>query len=158
MNIKIYPSKISGTVVVPPSKSITHRSVIVAALAEGISVIKNVLLSDDTKYTINALQQLGIKIEKNKTILTIHGTGGKLTAPKKPLYVGNSGSTLRMITAVTSITKSETIITGVKRLHERPIQDLIDALKQIETGKVTIDGSKSSQYITALLLIAPLAK
>lgn len=158
MDIKIFPSIVSGSVIAPPSKSITHRAIIVAALAKGISVIKNVLLSDDTKYTINALQQLGIKIEKNKTLLTIHGTGGKLTAPKKPLYVGNSGSTLRMITAVASITKSETLIAGVKRLHERPIQDLIEALKQIETGKVTINGSKSSQYITALLLIAPFAK
>ncbi len=158
MDIKIYPSKVSGTVVAPPSKSITHRSVIAAALAEGTSVIKNVLLSDDTKYTINALQQLGVKIEQNQTTLTTHGTGGKLTAPKKPLYVGNSGSTLRMITAVASIAKGETIITGVKRLQQRPMQDLLNALKQIKTGEITIDGSKSSQYISALLLIAPFAK
>ncbi|QQG40669.1 MAG: 3-phosphoshikimate 1-carboxyvinyltransferase [Candidatus Levyibacteriota bacterium] len=158
MNIKIYPSKISGVINAPPSKSITHRAIIAAALAHGTSVIKNVLFSDDTKYTIHALQQLGVEIEQNKTTLTIYGTGGKLIAPKKPLYVGNSGSTLRMITAIASLAKGETIITGEKRLQKRPIQDLLDALKQINTSIITIDGSKSSQYITALLLIAPFAK
>lgn len=158
MNIKIYPSKISGTVIAPPSKSVTHRAIIMASLASEPSTIKNILLCDDTQHTINALQQLGVLIKQVGTTLTIQGTGGKLIAPKKPIFVGNSGSTLRMLTAVATLTKGNIKFTGVKRLHERPIQDLSVALKQIETGKVIIDGSKSSQYITALLLIAPFAK
>lgn len=158
MNIKIFPSKIAGTITAPPSKSVTHRAIIIASLASGKSVIKNALLCDDTKYTINALGQLGVRIISKGTTLRINGTNGKLTAPKKQLFVGNSGSTLRMITAVCSLAKGDTILTGEKRLQKRPMQDLNDALKQIEGGTVTIDGSKSSQYITALLLIAPFAK
>lgn len=158
MNVRIRPSKISGTVTAPPSKSVTHRAIIIASLAHGTSIIKNVLLSEDTQHTINALQQFGVLIKQIGTTLTIQGTGGKLTTPKKSIFVGNSGSTLRMLTAVATLAKGNIKFAGVKRLHERPMQDLIDALKQIKTGKVTIDGSKSSQYITSLLLIAPFAK
>ncbi|MBI2430552.1 MAG: 3-phosphoshikimate 1-carboxyvinyltransferase [Candidatus Levybacteria bacterium] len=158
MNIKVYPSKISGTITAPPSKSITHRAIIMASLAHGKSVIKNALLSDDTKYTIKALRQLGVRIKPKGETITITGTNGKLTAPKKPVFVGNSGSTLRMLTAVASLAKGNTILTGEKRLQKRPMQDLHDALKQMEGGIVTIDGSKSSQYISALLLISPFAK
>ncbi len=157
MNIKIYTSKVSGTVTAPSSKSVTHRAIIIASLARGISTIKNILLSEDTQYTINALQQLGVRIEQKGTTLIIYGSEGKLTAPKQPIFVGNSGSTLRMLTAVSHLCNGA-IITGEKRLQERPIKDLLNGLKQFETGTITIDGSKSSQYITALLLIAPFAK
>ncbi len=178
MNIKNFPSKINGVVAAPPSKSITHRSIILASLAYGTSVIKNALLSDDTKYTIAALKQLGVIIEHDDTKLVIHGSEGKLQAPKEPIFVGNSGSTLRMLSAVAALANGITTITGEKRLCERPITDLLTALKkmnihadatnnlppvQISGGKlkggiITINGSVSSQYITALLLISPFAE
>lgn len=158
MNIKIFPSQISGSVAAPPSKSVTHRALILAALARGTSTLKNVLLSDDTLHTMQALQQLGVSINQEGKTIIVTGADGNLTAPKEPLFVGNSGLTMRMITAVSTLAAGTTIITGEKRLHERPMQDLLDGLKQIGTGTITIDGSVSSQYITALLLIAPFAK
>ncbi len=161
MNIKIVPSKIEGTITAPPSKSVTHRAIILAALAKGTSVVTNVLLSADTQYTINALRQLGVSIEQNKTTLTIHGSEGKLHTPKEPIFVGNSGSTMRMLTAVSSLASGKTIITGSKRLLARPMGDLLDAIKQQGTrtgGEIKIKGDISSQYISSLLLIAPFAK
>lgn len=179
MNIKIYPSKVSGTITAPPSKSITHRAIIAASLANGKSVIKNALLSDDTKYTINALKQLGIKINIDETTLTIYGTNGKLYSPKKPINIGNSGSTMRLIAAIASLTDGTTILTGEERIKQRPMADLLNALTQIGVtaesienngcppiriwgGKLSgenikIKGTISSQYISALLFIAPLA-
>lgn len=180
MTIKILPSKISGTIMAPSSKSATHRAIILASLASGTSVIKNVLLSDDTTYTIKALKSLGVSIEQNKTTLTITGSKGKLTAPKTPIFLGNSGTTMRMLAAVCSLAQGTTTLTGEKRLCERPMKDLLTALNdlgidaksennndcppvvisggELQGGTVHINGSISSQYITALLLIAPFAK
>lgn len=181
MNVRIYPSKISGTIIVPPSKSVTHRAIIIASLASGKSVLKNVLLSGDTKHTIKALRALGVKIKQKANTLTIEGSKGKLTAPKKPIFVGNSGSTMRMIVAVASLARGKTIITGEKRILERPMGDLLSALNDIGIhhatsitnndcppieiaggrltgGTVHIRGDVSSQYISALLLISPFAK
>lgn len=180
MTIKITPSKISGTISAPPSKSATHRAIILASLASGTSIIKNVLVADDTKYTIEALKALGFLIEQDGTTITITGSAGKLRAPKEAIFLGNSGSTMRMLAAVCSLAQGTTTLTGEKRLCERPMKDLLVALTDVgitatseknndcppvvitggllQGGTVHINGSLSSQYITALLLIAPFAK
>lgn len=177
MNVFIFPSKIKGVVSAPSSKSITHRSIIAAALASGTSVLENVLLSDDTNYTISALKKFGVKIEQKGNILTVVGSKGNLIAPREPIDVGNSGTTLRLLCGIATIARGITAITGEKRLLERPIKGLLTALENegikaqllhnnglsitggtLHGGKITIDGSVSSQYISSLLLIAPFAK
>lgn len=180
MNIKIFPSQVSGAITAPPSKSVTHRTIILAALANGTSHLKNILLSDDTKYTIKGLLSLGVIIKQKGNDLIVHGTGGKLTAPNKPIFLGNSGSSMRMLTAVAVLADGTTTLTGEKRLCQRPIGELLTAIRslgvnarsqenndcppvvvkgsKINGGIITISGSVSQQYITALLLIAPFAK
>lgn len=180
MDICIYPSKVHGKITAPPSKSITHRAIILAALARGTSVIKNALIADDTLMTINALREFGVDIKQKGNTLTIIGTAGNLTAPKKPIDLGNSGTSLRLLTAVSSIAKGKTILTGSQRLKERPISDLLHALRnlgisidsahgdgcvpleitggKLKGGKVKITASLSSQFVSALLLISPFAK
>lgn len=180
MNIVIYPSKVNGEVTVPSSKSITHRSLILASLARGTSVLKDILLADDTKYTIEALRSFGVKIEQNKDEARIQGTGGLLSTPSSPIFLGNSGTSMRLLTAVAVLTNGKVELTGEKRLCERPIGPLLSALKtlgvnvqtvnnndcppviiegrHISGGEITLDASVSSQYLSALLLITPFAK
>lgn len=180
MDIKIYPSKIEGTVTAPPSKSVTHRAIILASLARGTSVIKNPLRSDDTLTTIRAIRAFGVGIKQNKTTLIIEGAEGVLHAPKKAVDLGNSGTSMRLLTAVASIAEGKTILTGSDRLKERPMSDLLSSLRnlgiavasihgdgcppieitggEIKGGKVKITASLSSQFVTALLLISPFAK
>lgn len=179
MDIRIYQSAIHGVVSAPPSKSITHRAIIIASLARGTSTIKNALISDDTRYTISALRALGVGITQKGNTRTVEGTGGVLHAAKSEIFVGNSGSTMRMLAAVASLVPGKTILTGDKRLCERPMKDLLNALfaigieakslnnndcppieikgATIVMQKVAIAGNISSQYVTALLLIAPFA-
>lgn len=179
MNVRVSPSIVQGVITAPPSKSITHRTIIIASLARGTSTIENALISDDTRYTISALRALGVRIEENGSRLTIEGTGGILHAAKSEIFVGNSGSTMRMLAAVASLVPGKTILTGDKRLCERPMKDLLNALFvigieakslrnnncppiEIKGGtvvmqKVAIAGNVSSQFTTALLLIAPFA-
>lgn len=180
MNVTIYPSHIKGAIAAPPSKSVTHRAILLAGLADGSSTIKNCLIADDTTYTINACRALGVGVEQNGTTLTVKGTNGLLTAPKEPIFVGNSGSTIRMVSGLAAIAKGKTVLTGEKRLQERPMDDLLTALSDLgvkassvknngcppvaitgETlrgGTVKVSGYTSSQYITSLLLIAPFAE
>ncbi len=180
MKVIITPSKLSGTVTIPASKSITHRALICAALANGTSKITNVLFSDDTRYTMQALQLFGagLAINEKHCTVTVHGTNGNLKKPEKPIYVGNSGTTARLIIGLAALVNGKTIVTGTDRLFERPFDDLFAALKQqkitayisnkqkeiiIEStgflpgGEMSISGAKSSQFISALLLITPFA-
>lgn len=180
MNIKIFPSKITGTITAPPSKSVTHRAIILASLARDTSVIKNALLSDDTLHTINALRTFSVAIEQKGSTLTITGTAGNLKASKAPVDLGNSGTSMRLLTAVAAMAYGKTILTGSDRLKERPMSDLLSSLRnlgitvssihgdgcppieitgsKIKGGKVKITASLSSQFVSALLLIAPFAK
>ncbi len=180
MNITIYPSSVSGQVSVPASKSITHRALIAASLASGKSVLTNILLSDDTRHTIKALRSLGVAIEQENTKVIVQGTGGRLSAPSSPIFLGNSGTSMRLLTAVAALTDGITELTGEKRLCERPIGHLLSALTSIgikvqtrknndcppviveggiiNGGDIMLDASVSSQYLSALLLIAPFAK
>jgi 3-phosphoshikimate 1-carboxyvinyltransferase len=176
--IEITPTKtLSGDVAVPGSKSYTHRILIAAALSDGICEVANALNSEDTRLTQAGLKQLGIVIEGKDDILTVFGANGRLKPADMPIYLGNSGTSMRLLTAVASLGSGTYTLTGTDRMSERPIQDLLDALNilgidarsQNNTGcpPVVITGGKiaggrtrlrcgiSSQFLSGLLLIAP---
>lgn len=183
--IEIQPIRnpIDTTIEVPGSKSYTNRALLVAALARGTSTITGALFSDDTHYMCNALQKLGIEIDadEKQARFEVHGNGGDIPVSSAELYIGNSGTTSRSLTAYVSLGRGKFVIDGDAPMrHGRPIADLLDALTQIgvsarsqfdnghlpviieanglEGGKTRLDVSKSSQFLTALLLIAPYAK
>jgi 3-phosphoshikimate 1-carboxyvinyltransferase len=175
--MKTTPSSLSGQVVAPPSKSYTHRAVIVASLASGESVIENPLLSDDTLFTINACRSLSAEIELREDSLAIKGTGGRINPQKEQIFTGNSGSTIRMIAPLAALSPTKVILDGDSRLRQRPMGGLLSALQslgvharslnnnscppiEIEGGefranRVTLSGETSSQPISALLMVAP---
>ena len=183
--IRIQPIRkpIDATIKVPGSKSYTNRALLVAALAHGASTITGALFSDDTRYMCNALQKLGVEIDadEEQTRFDVRGNGGDIPVSSAELYIGNSGTTSRSLTAYVSLGRGRFVIDGDEPMrHGRPISDLLDALTQIgvsarsqfgnghlpviieanglEGGKTRLDVSKSSQFLTALLLIAPSAK
>lgn len=169
---------IDAVVEAPPSKSYTQRALIISSLASGKSIIRKPLFSDDTRYMISALNQFGVKIERKKDALSIHGSNGKLNRAKGKIFVGNAGTAMRFIAAIASLADGTTIITGDKRMQQRPIQDLLDALSQLGVrsescsgfppvkifgnsligGSAKIKGSTSSQYLSSILMCAPYAK
>ncbi len=179
MKVRITPSPVAGEVSAPPSKSYTHRAVILASLAAGESIIQNPLLSDDTIYTINACRLLGADIELKGDRLKITGTGGQIrtTHDKQRIFAGNSGSTIRMVAPLAALGQTKVIFDGDSRLRQRPIGDLISALQNLGvrarslndngcppievqggkfcTGEVITPGRVSSQHISSLLMIAP---
>jgi len=175
---EIKPHKISACrVSVPGSKSYTHRMLIAAALSDGICIIKNALVSEDTRLTIEALRQMGIQIDFHDDAVRVYGKGGRMGAGHAPIYLGNSGTSMRLLTGVAALGKGIYTLTGNDRMQKRPIKDLLDALQQIGvkarslndngcppveiTGtkickdRVDINCQTSSQYLSALLLIAP---
>lgn len=181
MKVKIFPSGISGSITAPPSKSYTHRAIILATLAKGKSVIRNALISDDTKATINACKLLGAKIVVKSHQIEIMGINGQFLKKNSKMTINchQSGTTIRLMTAVAALTPAEITLTGEKRIMERPIGDLVSALKSLGIninaaknnqyppvrlhggnfvgGKISISGNLSSQFISAILLIAPYA-
>ena len=178
--IEIHPGKIeNATVSVPGSKSYSHRILIAAALSDGLCRIENVLESEDTLLTIGCLRQMGIAIDKSGNVYDIQGRGGDLEAVADQIDLGNSGTSMRLLTAVAALGKGTYVLTGSPRMQQRPIQDLLNGLNQlgifvkairnngcppveinggsISGGKVAIDCHMSSQFLSALLLVAPLA-
>ncbi len=177
--IEVIPptAKLSGSVILPGSKSITNRALLLASLAEGKSEIRGALESDDSKFMSDGLRKFGVIIEQPETsIFEVWGNGGKFEEAKEAIYLGNAGTAVRFLTAAASLVIGETVITGDKRMQNRPIQDLVDALQQlgvkidsndgcpplqiISTGKltgsvITIRGNISSQFVSALLMILP---
>jgi 3-phosphoshikimate 1-carboxyvinyltransferase len=164
---------------VPGSKSITNRALVLAALADGESVLEGVLHSDDTRHMRGALSALGVPIEDaGPTTLVVHGGRGRLRAPKEPLFVGNSGTTVRFLAALSCLVPGAVTLVGDEAMARRPIQDLVDGLRQLgvqidcETGcppltihggrlsggVVSMRGDRSSQYFSALLMAAGLAE
>jgi 3-phosphoshikimate 1-carboxyvinyltransferase len=154
---------------------------LLAALATGITVLTNLLDSDDIAFMLGALKQLGVdyQLNEDKTECVVHGIGGVFNAAEPlELFLGNAGTAMRPLCAALAISKGEFVLTGEPRMKERPIKHLVDSLNQLDAdiqyleadgyppvkingkplkgGKVTIDGSISSQYLTALLMIAPL--
>ena len=166
-------SELKGSIKAPASKSYTHRALICAALAEGNSKIINFLDCDDTKETIDVLRRFGISINESGGALNVSGSG--LVAPSEPIELGASGTTYRFLLPIAALAEGETRILTGGRLAERPIEPLLDALKQlgaeikadgnsiiingkIKGGKVRIPGDVSSQFISGLLFIAPLSE
>lgn len=175
---KIEAAKIKDTdVVVPGSKSYTHRVLIASALANGRCSIKNSLKSEDTRYTMSALSQLGISIEEQENDIVVHGASGRLKACEEPVYLGNSGTSMRLLTGIAAVGQGRYTFTGADRMCERPMQDLLDGLRQIgvnarskknngcppievdggkvKGGSVSLNCEKSSQYLSSMLLLAP---
>lgn len=180
MAYEIIPVKnISGTIEIPGSKSYTARAILISALADGKCILKKPLFCDDTKYMSEALIKFGIKITKKNNSLIVYGNGGKIVVPQDcELFIGSAGTAARFLTAFCSICRGKVKITGDKRMSERPIKPLTDALFQLkaktisstnglpveieggsfEGGACKIKGDISSQFISALLMIAPYAK
>jgi 3-phosphoshikimate 1-carboxyvinyltransferase len=170
---------LDATVEVPGSKSYTQRALIIAALAEGRSTISRVLLSEDTRYLMEALRVLGIEILTSGNDVVIQGTGGKIRNPGQAIYLGNNGTALRFLTTMVSLGKGEFLLEGSSRLRERPLKPLLDALKTLGVpshsrdnkgyppvridaqglrgGSVAFTDVESSQYISSLLIGAPYA-
>ena len=173
--------RVHGTVRLPGSKSISNRTLLLAALAEGVTVVRDVLDSDDTRHMLEALRTLGVycRVEDGNTV-RIRGTGGTFPVRDAELFLGNAGTAFRPLTAVLAVLGGDYRLSGIARMHERPISDLVDALRRIgaridylgETGypplriglstlglsePVTVRGSVSSQFVTGLLMALPLA-
>lgn len=167
-------------VTLPGSKSYSHRLLIAAALADGESRITGLLRSEDTLLTRDALRAFGAVIEDDGEAMVVKGTGGRLTACEAPIYLANSGTSMRLLTGIAALGQGETTLTGTPRMGERPIEDLLVALRQAGTpaecvngtlcppvkitggsfsgGAVTLDCRISSQFLSSLLLAAPYAE
>ena len=167
--------KAHATVRVPGSKSLSQRALVAAALAQNDSVINNVLVSQDTLYLIKGLLNLGAKIVPTEDGFSVSGTAGKIINNGKELFLGNNGTALRFLTALVCLGRGKYVLTGEKRLCERPVGALTDALQEMGAkvvtnnncppveinadglagGKITLRDIESSQYVSALLLCAP---
>ncbi len=182
VEIKPVTEKIDAVVSVPGSKSYTNRALITAALADGESTITNALFSDDTKYMASGLNALGIPIKEdpNANRFVINGKGGIIPAKQANLFIGNAGTAMRFLTAMLTLGSGVYEIDGIERMRQRPIQDLLDGLKQLgadvvskfnngcppvlirgiglQGGSAVVNGDLSSQYFSALLMTAPYAK
>ncbi|XBC44143.1 MAG: 3-phosphoshikimate 1-carboxyvinyltransferase [Buchnera aphidicola (Schlechtendalia peitan)] len=174
-------SFINGIIHLPGSKSISNRALLLSAMSHGVTVLKNLLLSDDTRHMLNALKVFGINFtfSKNNTICTIKGKAQPLYINQEiTLFLGNSGTSMRSLTAILSLSNNNILLTGDERMKERPIKHLVNALQKggaiikysekknyppikiqggFSGGNIIIDGSISSQFLTALLISAPLA-
>ena len=120
-----------GKVQLPGSKSISNRVLLLAALSQGKTAIHDVLASDDTAVMLTALKQLGCAIEQSDRTVIVDGLGGQLINKKLQLFMGNAGTAMRPLTAALAMLGGEFELSGVARMHERPIGDLVDALRQL---------------------------
>ncbi|MBI4767262.1 MAG: 3-phosphoshikimate 1-carboxyvinyltransferase [Deltaproteobacteria bacterium] len=172
-------SQKNALITVPGSKSYTQRAMIMAALAEGNSLLRGPLISEDTSYLAEALRLLGAGLESRNGDLLVQGTAGRISRPPKAIYLGYNGTAMRLLTTVVCLGQGEFLLTGAPRLLERPLQPLLTALRTLgvkaasqgkpgfppvlieanglQGGKVTLKNIESSQYISSLLISAPLA-
>jgi 3-phosphoshikimate 1-carboxyvinyltransferase len=175
-------SRIDGKVNIPGSKSVTHRALIAAALAEGESRLKDCLICEDTLFTLKALEDLGVPISVEHPNILVSGTGGTFLPmqKRKKIYMGNSGTSYRLLLTTASLGQGEILLSGSPRMQERPIGSLLRALNQLGVeatcteqknfppvlirakglpgGSVEIEGNQSSQYVSSLLLSGPYAE
>ena len=172
---------LSGTVVLPGSKSISNRTLLLAALAEGSTEVKGLLASDDTERMLDALRALGVAWIRRggSDDYVVQGIGGLFPIKQADLFLGNAGTAFRPLTAVLALAGGHYKLSGVPRMHERPIGDLVDALRQLGAdiryganegfppleivraelaldAPVQVRGDVSSQFLTALLMALPL--
>jgi 3-phosphoshikimate 1-carboxyvinyltransferase len=172
-------SRAAGTVRVPGSKSISNRVLLLAALADGETRVHDILHSDDTERMTESLRRLGIAITGSRDQLLVTGCGGEIPAKDAELFLGNAGTALRPLTAALAMSHGHYKLSGVARMHERPIGDLVDALHELGAdvhylgsdgfppleifpgairagGTIKVKGEVSSQFLTALLMALPL--
>ena len=173
---------VSGQVTLPGSKSITNRILLLSAIADGETIIKHPLQSDDTHHMIEALKILQVDLTQNKNgDIHIKGSQGQFKNKSAEIFLGNAGTAFRPLTAALSFSQGNYMLSGVPRMHERPIKDLVDALLQLNANitylnqegypplkispseiiinsSVKIRGDISSQFLTALLMAIPLTK
>jgi 3-phosphoshikimate 1-carboxyvinyltransferase len=168
-----------GTVVLPGSKSISNRVLLLAALSGGTTVIHDLLDSDDTRVMLIALEKLGCGVSRSASTVSVDGLGGKASTGTAALFMGNAGTAMRPLTAALAVMGGNYELSGVPRMHERPIGDLVDALRQLgcsidyignegypplRIGRpqlkldapIKVRGDVSSQFLTALLMAMPL--
>jgi len=179
MHITPIPHPLTASVRVPGSKSLTNRALLIAALAKGKTRLTNALFSDDSRYFAHALQTLGfdVQLDEANHEMTVTGLGGDIPAKQAELFIGNAGTAARFLSAFLTLGNGEYILDGDTRMRERPMSDLIEALTQLgaklETknncppvrviasglpgGKTKIAGNISSQFLSALLMVAPYA-
>ncbi len=174
MNCKVDKAKISGKIVCPSNKSYTHRAVFLASLTKGESIIENILQSADTKATIEACKKFGAKINENGNNLVINSDS---SIHASTIDAANSGTTIRMATAIASLADGKSTLSGDASLNQRPMKPLLDALESIgakcssndgkppvevsgiiKGGELSILGNISSQFISALMIAAPLSQ
>jgi 3-phosphoshikimate 1-carboxyvinyltransferase len=178
-------ARFEGTLALPGSKSLSNRILLLSALAEGETEVTRVLESEDTEVMLAALRTLGVRIggTRDSGFLRVYGAGGVLNAPgREPveLFLGNAGTAMRPLTAVLAAGSGTFVLSGVARMHERPIGDLVSGLRQLGArvtcleregypplrieaaglpgGMARISGTTSSQFLSALLMAAPLAR
>ena len=179
----VTPSRLQGVdyrFTAPPSKSFTHRAMIIAALANGMSILHNPLVAEDTVLTARALEALGTRIHYEPGRVRIAGSGGHFSCGgKKTLDLQNSGTSLRLLTSLALLCDQPIVLTGSARMQERPIGPLADALRSLggtveflqnegypplrvqgtlKGGTAAVDGTMSSQFISSLLIVAPYAE
>jgi len=176
--IEVQPLRWCDAVVaIPGSKSYTHRALVVSALANGESILVNALKSEDTEYTIKGLEKFGVNIFWKEDGLHVQGKGGKLHRGEVEIFVGNSGTSTRFLTALASLRNGRTLLDGNERMRQRPMIDLLEGLEALGVkayskngdgcppvavesrglwgGVVNIRGDRSSQFLSALLMVAP---
>jgi 3-phosphoshikimate 1-carboxyvinyltransferase len=172
--------QVQGTITLPGSKSISNRTLLLAALADGVTEIRDLLASDDTSRMLEALGMLGVKLENfAENAWRVTGCSGNFSNKKAEIFLGNAGTAFRPLTAALALAGGDYTLSGVPRMHERPIGDLVDALRQIGANieylenegfpplkistanidvskPIKIRGDVSSQFLTALLMALPL--
>ncbi|MDT3707533.1 MAG: 3-phosphoshikimate 1-carboxyvinyltransferase [Thiobacillus sp.] len=174
-------SQASGTVRLPGSKSISNRVLLLAALSEGVTEVYDLLDSDDTRHMLTALATLGVGVEdRGGNHWRIRGVGGTFPVKQAELFLGNAGTAFRPLTAALALSGGDYVLKGVARMHERPIGDLVDALRQLGAqidylgnpgfpplhvhparpagDRARVRGNVSSQFLTGLLMALPLRR
>ena len=173
-------TRAQGSIVLPGSKSISNRALLLAALSSGTTTLKNVLDADDTQVMRNALRKLGLTVtDQANNVCVVQGCGGQFPVQDADLFMGNAGTAIRPLTAALAMQGGNYRLSGVPRMHERPIRDLVDGLRQVgakieyelQEGYppiqilasaieikdiVQVRGDVSSQFLTALLMALPL--
>ena len=180
-SIEIGPfTRAQGSIILPGSKSISNRALLLAALSSGTTTLKNLLDADDTQVMRNALRQLGLSvIDQANHVCVVEGCNGKFPVREADLFMGNAGTAIRPLTAALAMQGGNYHLSGVARMHERPIRDLVDGLRQVGAkieyelqegyppiqisaadiqikDVVKVRGDVSSQFLTALLMALPL--
>lgn len=166
---------LTGRAALPGSKSVTNRALLIAALAQGRSRLSGILRSDDTRYMMQALAQMGVTLrELDATTVEVTGTG-RLCAPEEPLFLGNAGTAVRFLTAAVALVDGTVTLTGDAHMQRRPIAALIETLRAMgvdaraptgcppveirgrggfDAGEIAVSGALSSQYISAIMMLA----